>query len=152
MSNLSPSQVAQWCETLYVNIPDISKVNALRDAIRERSITGKQFDSILHSNRFRSEFIDIWPEVSPITAVLIRKLWHTDFYPKTKDDSWRVHHLAKNSTPGSLQLDEVADVVEHIVDVMTPSCNLNRDQIYNRINPLLPQDLSDIIKSHPHEH
>ena len=85
--------------------------------------------------------------MSPVTAVLIRKLWHTDFYPKTKDDAWCVHHRRRvQSKPSSLQLDEMADMVEHIVDVVTPSCSLNRDEIFDRINRVIPTDLSNKLR------
>jgi hypothetical protein len=150
MSKLSSKQVAEWCETLYVNIPEVQLVNALRDAIRARDITGLQFDEILHSNTFFREFGDIWPDVSPVTAVLIRKLWHTDFYPQTRLDSWRAHRI-KRLRPAQLQVDDMAEMVEHIVDVVTPSCSLNREQLFSRIDSILPSDVSAKIReSHSH--
>jgi len=148
MSKLSPAEVARWCETLYVNIPQVQTINDLRDAILERCIDGTQFDEILHSNTFCKEFRDVWPDVSPVTANLIRKLWHTDNFPKTRLDSWRVHRI-RGARPPPLQVDDMAEMVEHIIDVVTPSCSLNREEIFKKINSVLPTSLSDSLK-HSH--
>lgn len=147
MSRLTSKQVAEWCDTLCVNIPDIHSISAFRDAIIDRNVNGIQFDELLHSNKLCREFREEWPDMSPVTAVLIRKLWHTDFYPKTKNDSWCVHHRGREPPKtSSLQLDDMADMVEHIVDVVTPSCSLNRDEIFSRINRVIPTDVSNKLR------
>jgi hypothetical protein len=152
MSRLTPKEVAKWLETLYVNIPDVNHVNLLRDAILMRGIDGCRFDALLDSNSLCEEFRDIWPDLSPVTAVLIRKLWHTDFFPSTGLDSRRVHHHMKGVRPSPpLTLDEMTEVVEHIVDVVTPSCSLNREEIFKKINSVLPTNLSDSLE-HIHRH
>ena len=71
--NLSPDEVAKWVETLYINIPEIQLVNAMRDELRRNRVDGAHFDEILHANKLPTVLRYVWPNMSPRTAVLVRK-------------------------------------------------------------------------------
>lgn len=80
MSKLTPDELSRWFDTIYVNLPEIQLVDAMRAELRRTNISGANFDSILHSNTLPDVLRQVWPDMSPKTAVLIRKLWHADFY------------------------------------------------------------------------
>ena len=134
-----------------MNIPDILSVNAMRDELLRRRIDGRGFDKILHLNTLCSELEEVWPDMHPATAVLIRKLWHNDFYPSRTGQ--RLHKAAVlddrslSHRPPPLELDDMANVVRGIVDVMSPSCSIGKEQIFDRISPILPKELDNLV--HP---
>ena len=143
MSDLTPEQIGEWIKTLYVNIPDVEQVNQFREEILRRRLYGSDFDDLLHSNTLPEEMAEVWPSMSPTTAVLIRKLWHTDFYPETLTSPRRCHVLKRPMKPRALQIsvDEVANVVNSIVDVVTPTCSLDREHIIEKVSSVIPLEV-----------
>lgn len=120
--DLNTQQLIQWTQKLSLNIHDPSLLLALEHFINDSQITGQQFDMILDQNLLPRLLAES-SAMSPSTANLIRKLWHVDFFPSVQYSDRCVHRHHRPEVP-SLSLEEVADLVERIVEVATPYPNV----------------------------
>ena len=154
--NLNTDALVAWIGRLALNVHNPALLGCLRDCCVARGVTGRDFDAMLDQNMLSELLKSSAGEeayLSPVTANLIRKLWHVDFFPAVQQSDRRVHsHGGRRVAESpSISVEAAADVVDRILEVATPSGGHEREELLERVERVLPSVLQSEICSRHHK-